>query len=270
MGLLVGLPLKLFHILFVILRFAWPLVLLLVIRWAIRRARNSRVAPDWKTTERPQKESQKTPDFKGPVYTVRYEDVKEPLVSVQPDTPVPFGYKTGWLAVKCADPQQLIAALDGLDVRLANWESGMAAAGENGRVFISPQMDGYVLAVGLLQLDNDRSLLDGLGRDFEEVQYFASHRVTDYCAWMKYEHGRLVRDYCWCGEQGMVLRDAGALTAQEIALGFGRFPLRGREDTCEAYPGEEDVLNIAAAWGIDPRFEKKTYAPSAGWLCHLS
>ena len=63
-------------ILFVILRFAWPLVLLLVIRWAIRRARNSRVAPDWKTTEQPQKESQKTPDFKGPVYTVRYEDVK--------------------------------------------------------------------------------------------------------------------------------------------------------------------------------------------------
>ena len=270
MGLLVGLPLKLFHILFIVLRFAWPVVLILVIRWVTRRIRSGgRVAPDWKAEKQPE-QPQKEPDFHGPVYTVRYEEVKEPPVSAQPDLPRPFGYKTGWLAVKCADPQQLIAALDGLNVKLANWESGLDAAGENGRVFISPRLDGYVLAVGLLQPDNDRSLLDCLGREFEEVQYFASHRVPDYYAWTKYEQGRLVRDYCWCGEQGSVLRDVGALTGQEIALGFGRFPLRGRESACEAYPGEEDVLNLAAAWGVDPRFEHAAYGPSTGWLCHLS
>ena len=266
MGLLVGLPLKLFHILFVVLRFAWPVVLILVIRWAIKRIRNQRIAPDWNATAKQEKE----PDFKGPVYTVRYEDVKTPSVSAQPDAPVPFGYKTGWLAVKCADPQQLIAAMDGLDVQLANWESGMAAAGEKGWVFVSPRLDGCVLAVGLLLPDDDRALLDCLGREFDEVQYFASHRVPEYYAWTKYENGRLVRDYCWCGEQGAVLRDAGPLTTQEIALGFGRFPLRGRETSCEAYPGEEDVRNIAAAWGVDPRFENTSYGPSVGWLCHLS
>ena len=31
---------------------------------------------------------------------------------------------------------------------------------------------------------------------------------------------------------------------------------------------EEDVLDIAAAWGIDPRFERKTYPPAAGWVCN--
>ena len=56
-------------------------------------------------------------------------------------------------------------------------------------------------------------------------------------------------------------------TAQEIALGFGRFPQKGREDRCEANPTEEDVLDLAAAWGVDPRMEAAAYPPSAGWIC---
>ena len=52
-----------------------------------------------------------------------------------------------------------------------------------------------------------------------------------------------------------------------VALGFDRFPKAGQADDGENDPGEEDVLNIAAAWGVDPRFEKTTYPPSAGWLC---
>lgn len=57
------------------------------------------------------------------------------------------------------------------------------------------------------------------------------------------------------------------LTAQEIALGFGRFPQKGREDRCEANPTEEDVLDLAAAWGVDPRMEAAAYPPSVGWIC---
>ena len=33
MGLLVGLPLRLFHIVFVLLRFLWPLAVLWLVRW---------------------------------------------------------------------------------------------------------------------------------------------------------------------------------------------------------------------------------------------
>lgn len=266
MGLLVGLPLKLFYMLFVLLRFAWPVALVLVIRWVVKRIHHQRIMPDWKTTARPEKE--KEPDFRGPVYTVRYEDVEEPVISAQPDKPRPFGRDTGWLAVKCKDPQLLIAALDGMDIQLANWESGLAAAGENGRVFVTPRMDGYVLAVGLRQ--EDRELLDCLGREFEEVQYFVSCAAEEQYGWLKYEQGRLVRDYCWDGREGAVQRDAGVLTPQEIALGFGQFPLRGRECACEAKPVEEDVWNIAAAWSVDPRLENKDDMVSAGWLCRLS
>ena len=44
MGLLVGLPLKLFYLLFTVLRFAWPVVLILVIRAVMKRLRGGQAA----------------------------------------------------------------------------------------------------------------------------------------------------------------------------------------------------------------------------------
>lgn len=69
MGLLVGLPLKLFHIAFVALRFLWPVVLLLVLRWLVKKLRSTRFEPRRKRSGEP--------DFDGPVYTVDYEEVPE-------------------------------------------------------------------------------------------------------------------------------------------------------------------------------------------------
>ena len=69
MSLLVGLPLKLFSILFAVVRLAWPVVLILLILWFIRRRKGEKSAP---TAEKP-----KEPTFDGPVYTVDYEEVKE-------------------------------------------------------------------------------------------------------------------------------------------------------------------------------------------------
>ena len=71
MGLLVGLPLKLFHIAFVLLRFLWPLAALWLVRrlmLAARRRREEGAAVH---------EAPKEPEFDGPVYTVDYEEVDE-------------------------------------------------------------------------------------------------------------------------------------------------------------------------------------------------
>ena len=71
MGLLVGLPLKLLHIVFVLLRFLWPLVVLWLARrllLALRRRREEGPAVH---------EAPKEPDFDGPVYTVDYEEVDD-------------------------------------------------------------------------------------------------------------------------------------------------------------------------------------------------
>ena len=69
MSLLVGLPLKLFSILFAVVRLAWPVVLILLILWFIRHRKGEKAAPTAEKT--------KEPTFDGPVYTVDYEEVKE-------------------------------------------------------------------------------------------------------------------------------------------------------------------------------------------------
>ena len=69
MGLLIGLPLKIFHILFVALRFLWPVVLFFLLRWLVKKLRNTRFEPRHKQSGEP--------DFDGPVYTVDYEEVPE-------------------------------------------------------------------------------------------------------------------------------------------------------------------------------------------------
>lgn len=73
MGLLVGLPLKLFYLLFTLIRLALPVLvvvgLILVLR-AVSRRRNGQTTGY--TRQKPRE-----PDFKGPVYTVDYEEVDE-------------------------------------------------------------------------------------------------------------------------------------------------------------------------------------------------
>ena len=87
---------------------------------------------------------------------------------------------------------------------------------------------------------------------------------------MKQMNGETVRKYAYEAEaEDTVFADIGPLTPEELALGFDRFPQAEQAEGGENVPGEEDVLNIAAAWGVDPRFEKTTYPPSAGWLCTI-
>ena len=100
---------------------------------------------------------------------------------------------------------------------------------------------------------------------FPEVQYFASYRVSSAYCWARYVDGACVRAYRM--EENEVLWDEGDLTPEELALGFDRFPHAGREHGGGQCPDEESVLDIAAAWGVDPRFQKKTYPPSVSWVC---
>ena len=68
MGLLVGLPLKLLHMVFVLVRLAWPLLLVAVVLWVLRRKLGVKLKrPKWG----PKK------DFDGPVVEVDYTVVDE-------------------------------------------------------------------------------------------------------------------------------------------------------------------------------------------------
>ncbi|SFP29434.1 hypothetical protein SAMN05216343_105133 [Oscillibacter sp. PC13] len=196
---------------------------------------------------------------------------EEAKLSAEPDSPVPFGYKTTWLAVRCGDPERIISELEPGSRQPANWITGLAAARRNGQVFVSPALDEFVLVIGaedLLGEWDDQRPLDAFSSQFLEVQFFASHRISDFYLWGRYRNGVRAREYCW--EEGEACRrNIGPLTPEELDLGFAAFPCSNDDSSGELFPGEEDVLNIAAAWGVDPRFEKKTYPPSTGWVCTL-
>ena len=71
MGLLVGLPLKLFALLFAAVRLVWPLLLAWAVYRLVRRVRGTA----GQRASRQEKSGE--PTFKGPVYTVDYEEVDE-------------------------------------------------------------------------------------------------------------------------------------------------------------------------------------------------
>ena len=63
-----GLPLKLLHIVFILVRFAWPLLLAALIFWVLRRKRGGKMnRPKWSRKK----------DFDGPVVEVDYTVVDE-------------------------------------------------------------------------------------------------------------------------------------------------------------------------------------------------
>ena len=74
MGLLVGLPLGIFRLLFalvmLVLRLAVPIAIIVVLVVLYRRKTGAH-------TGQPRQEKPKEPEFDGPVYTVDYEEVDE-------------------------------------------------------------------------------------------------------------------------------------------------------------------------------------------------
>ena len=118
----------------------------------------------------------------------------------------------------------------------------------------------------MLAVGGPEALQEELAAQFPQAQWFMSHRTSGCFGWALYENGHCCRRYACLDGQ---VESTGELTPQERVLGFDRFPTPENADTCETLPGEEDVLNIAAAWGVDPRFEKTAYPPSAGWVCGL-
>ena len=75
LGLLVGLPLGIFRLLFglimLVFRLALPILLIAVILFLVRRAKRGGREPP------PRQEKPKEPHFDGPVYTVDYKEVDE-------------------------------------------------------------------------------------------------------------------------------------------------------------------------------------------------
>jgi hypothetical protein len=88
------------------------------------------------------------------------------------------------------------------------------------------------------------------------VQYFKTYRVAEYHAWGRFVHGQTIRAYSYLGERGEVLLDMGKKTSDELDV----------LDEDEI-PNEQTVMDIAAAWSVDPStLEERTNLRRSGLL----
>lgn len=204
--------------------------------------------------------------------------------SVLPDYPIPFGYKTTWLAIKSDNAQTVVTALNLNEVYRSSWKAGMAAA-YAGSIFVTPPLKKWVLVVGNIPSSgNDRHpdlctpFLLNLGQRFSDVQFFASHRVTGYYAWARLIEGQIVRQFSWFET---IRWNVGSPTSEEIMLGL-EFPDSNQvdwpEDEDEAFefaetlptPREGDVIQLAGMWGLNPStLNLLNLPPSTGYVGHL-
>lgn len=205
----------------------------------------------------------------GAFWLARRAGEKQLYFAADPDTPCAFGTDMAWLAVRNAEPAELVAALELAGAAPCNWQSGIGAVYDDAlgaqHVFVSPPVGEWTFVVGLALphpvgrgfIDKSTPLLIDLGARFEEVQYFFSFPPIDYFAWMRVQDGRLVRAFA-VTDEGIVW-NKGRPSKEERALGLRLFELRGvRGRKGDAggelilYPTEDHVMRLAARWSIDP------------------
>ena len=206
-------------------------------------------------------------------------------IDATPDSPINFGYKMSWLAIKVSNAEEVIESVDIENVQPSNWHSGFVAA-YNGHAFISPPVNGWVFVVSnkMLELgyapdaEEWHSLMSRLSHEHGEVQYFGTHRVVDYHAWARFINGTESRAFAYLGERGEILVDRGARTVGEEELGYNYYDPDCLEAESESYwerddlcfPDEEHVMQVAGKWSINPNtLEELGLSKGVGWIGNI-
>ena len=171
--------------------------------------------------------------------------------------PEPFGYKSQWLAVKTSRPEAVVELLGLRNVARADWKAGVAAAYGQDKVFVTPVIDGWVLAL-------DVSFVAFAGGDLVEnpeilaqwsktlgapVQHYFCDRRSGTFGWMLAEGGRLNRAFFEV--EGEVKTNLGAETADEKQVRADVAAHAATDGT--VLSEDEDVLfRLAARWSVAP------------------
>lgn len=169
-----------------------------------------------------------------------------PTQHLAPGTPTgtAFGHKCGWLAVRSGDSAEVAAAVGLTGSRTVGWDEGVDAA-YSAEVFVSPPTRGWVFVASASPPFDGLAVAALSARTGAEVQYFGTHRTSDYHEWAFATGGRLVRRMLCAGSSG-IFEQEGVPTSIEVELGI---PAMTQDDW---HVSEETVMQIAAAWSLDP------------------
>jgi hypothetical protein len=164
----------------------------------------------------------------------------------------------------------------------------------------------YPAAVGAHQNIGAKfdAMFSRLMRRFDDVQFFGSYRVSDFVAWARAVNGKPTRIFAYA--DGQVLMNFGDQTLEEAKLGFANltglsaadaedeiFRMAEEQDAEEetlvasglsrseaqakvrqngrnAFPDEEDVVELAGLWSLDPReLSEQDHPPGLGMAAFL-
>jgi hypothetical protein len=201
-----------------------------------------------------------------------------------PDSPIGFGYKTFWFAVKTNDQQKVAELLKIRNVEKCNWNVGIDKS-YNGSVFITSTIDGWTLFCGSELPAGDsknsifevKQILQTLSKEFGESQFFCTHRIVEYHCWMKAIKGKVIRVYVYQGDQGENLAIEGETTDFEKKYKLvNTFSAEAKnenyfENENLLIPDEEFVMKVAENWSVDPSKleDRKDLTPSLGLIGKL-
>lgn len=149
----------------------------------------------------------------------------------------------------------------------SGWRHGLAESATAG-VFVTPPIDGFVLAVGkdLGLAALDPAFVAPLGARFGRAAAFVCDEELEVFGWALAD-GETVRVYAYDGDAGHVLWE-GDVTPDERELGcFVDDPRDGSDDTEKWWPDAALVRALAARWSVDPAgLGARGLPPSAGWF----
>jgi hypothetical protein len=165
-----------------------------------------------------------------------------------------FGGKQAWLAIAGRDQMTAVNALGLRDLGPIRWRDGLDLAHLTGdRVAVTPPLPGardtsWVLVVGHWLMSPGPDVVALSGTLDTEVQYFATHRVTELHRWQRAVKGDLVRAFGYVGQTGEVTSWFGEPGPAEREAG-----LPGElDEEATVLVAERDVFRVAGAWSIDP------------------
>jgi hypothetical protein len=194
-------------------------------------------------------------------------DIELPI-RVDADTPVNFGNKCMWIAVRTGDKQKVAEILGLQDITRANWQTGIEQAYDD-KVFITPAVGQWTLVVGyglnnfqavgeLEEINGYKEKINRLSKAFGEAHFFSTHHIVEYHLWAKSVQGKSVRVYAYLGERGENIVVEGEPTSIEKNVHlFNSFSPEAKDDVYLeradlTIPDEEFVMKIAASWSVDP------------------
>ena len=163
-----------------------------------------------------------------------------------------------WLAVRVNDVAEVQNAFRMRDPEPCSFHDGVT--GEKS-LFLAVVPNGWTLITGLRVPDPEddvdaffRFLMEA-SRKLGHIQYFSANPFQHHHAWIKAEHGSVLRAYAWAGS---TLWNQGPMTEAERDLGlecldYGDHPGRNGAELQEiASVNVEKVHLLAARWSFDP------------------